>query len=195
MWWLHDDGASGVGGGTVLPANLTVENHGEHHAENQQEGDGEGDSQHYLHVVLHQADDFGSAGLGVVAVQAALVSVGGGDVAATGTGEGPWAPLCLCVQETTALEICLQFLQVVSQRRILFEGCGQVLQTLVHPVIHLVLAHSSRDACCHQEDEDEEKEDEEQQQHAAVLSDGSTAAQEAQNHDDRTYGDHQVDAG
>lgn len=33
-----------------------------------------------------------------------------------------------------------------------------------------------------------------QQQHAAVLSDGSTAAQEAEHHDDHADGDHQVDA-
>lgn len=56
---------SGIGGGTVLPADLTVENHGEDHAKNQQDGDGEGDSQHHLHVFLHQKGDLSGAGRGV----------------------------------------------------------------------------------------------------------------------------------
>lgn len=70
---------SGSGGG-VLPADLTVENHGEDHAGDQQDGDGECDSHHHLHVFLHQMDDLAGAGRGVDARLAVCI----GGVAATG---------------------------------------------------------------------------------------------------------------
>lgn len=74
-------GCSGCGGGGILPADLTVENHGEDHAKNQQDGDGKGDSQNHLQVVLHPLDDFFRAGRSVDFVGAA---VGLGGVTAAG---------------------------------------------------------------------------------------------------------------
>lgn len=181
-------GCSGSDGG-VLPSNLAVENHGQDHPENQQDGDGEGDSQHHLHVFLHQRDDLGGAGRGVG---------GGGGAGRLGgvaaARVGNFSPVRRSVYEAAALELRLQLLQVVPHGLWLWGQRCELGESLLHPLLHPLLLHGSQDAERQQEDEDEEEADEEYEQHEAVLPDGSTAAQEAEHHDDHPDGDHQVDA-
>lgn len=182
-------GCSGSGDGGLLSANLTVENHGEDHAENHQDGDGEGNSQHHLHVFLQQIGDLGSAGRAVDAVWTCWLC----GIAVTGAGNLA-TPVWWPIQYTTTLQLLLHALQICFHFRWLIWKWEQLFEIALHPFIHLIWFYGSQDARCQQEDEDDEDADEEHQQHAAVLSDGSAAAQEAEHHDDRSDGDHQVDA-